>query len=306
MTKRFKFRYVNEVVGGFVLCTVALLVVGILVAGNAQHWFETIYEITLKFPPEGSMELQAGADVMLLGTKVGAVKDIQVEDDGRMTGIITVRGQFMRFVRKDSVAQVKRKLVVTGDAYVELTRGQGAELPRTGGELVTIQYSEILDVLTMMMDEFRVDFAKTLELVQAAIKEYTLVAQNLNNPDGQLQRILANADGLLTDIRQGDGLPAKLLNDPAMATNIEATVEQVNALLVSLNDVVKEIQTTVEKLPPMVDTLSDETDNLPVVIGDAQTLMRESTATLEGLQRHWLLRKYMESGDAIRAGEVLP
>jgi len=46
-------------------------------------------------------------------------------------------------------------------------------------------------------------------------------------------------------------------------------------------------------------------DNLPVVVGETQTLMRESITLLDGLQKHWLLRKYVESDDALRSEEVL-
>ena len=59
------------------------------------------------------------------------------------------------------------------------------------------------------------------------------------------------------------------------------------------------------KLPPMADTVGGEIDNIPVVIGDAQALMRETTALMDGLQKHWLLRKYMGSDAAVRAEEVL-
>ena len=48
-----------------------------------------------------------------------------------------------------------------------------------------------------------------------------------------------------------------------------------------------------------------EIDNLPAVVGVAQALMRETTALMDGLQKHWLLRKYMGSDDAVRAEEVL-
>ena len=55
----------------------------------------------------------------------------------------------------------------------------------------------------------------------------------------------------------------------------------------------------------MAETVAGEVDNLPVIAGDAQAMMRETTALLDGLQKHWLLRKYMGSDDAVRSGEVL-
>ena len=305
MAKKFKFRYVNEIVGGFVLLVVFLLLVGVLVAGHAQHWFEAMYEINLRFPPEGSMDLQKGGEVMLLGAKVGSVQDILVDDAGSITGTIRVRGSFMRFVRADSIALVKKKLVVTGDAFIELTRGKGAELPRTGGEIWCMKDTEIVQMLEDTVQDIQKKVEETVGLVNAAIIEYTKLAAGMNDPQGNLQLLLANSNGLLEDIRKGEGLPAKVLNDPAMAQDVAGIVAEAQALMVKVNAMAAELQTVVAKLPPMVDTVGGEVDNLPVLTGDAQTLMRETTVLLDGLQKHWLLRKYMGSDEAIRSEEAL-
>lgn len=305
MAKKFKFRYVNEIVGGFVLLVVFLLLAGVLVAGHAQHWFEAMYEINLRFPPEGSMDLQKGGEVMLLGAKVGSIQDILVDEEGSITGTIRVRGSFMRFVRMDSIALVKKKLVVTGDAYIELTRGKGAEMPRTGGEIWCMKDTEIVQMLEDTLQELQKKAEETVGLVNAAIEEYTKLAAGMNDPQGNLQLLLANANGLLEDIRKGEGLPAKVLNDPAMAQDVAGIVAEVQALMVKVNAMAAELQSVVAKLPPMVDTVGGEVDNLPVLTGDAQTLMRETTVLLDGLQKHWLLRKYMESDEAVRSEEAL-
>ena len=305
MAKKFKFRYVNEIVGGFVLLTFVLLLAGVLVAGHAQHWFEAKYEIGLKFPAEGSMEIQPGAEVMLLGAKVGSVQDIAVDDDGHISGTMRVRGPFMRFVRADSVALVKKKMVVTGDAYIELTRGTGAELPKSGGEIACAKDTEIIQMLEDALEMIRKEALNTLALINGAIAEYMALGGTLNDPDGSLQQLLANANGLLEDVRTGEGIPAKILNDPAMAKDVEGIVAEGQKLMVKLNAMAAELQAVVAKLLPMADTVGGEVDNLPVVVGDAQALMRESTALLEGLQKHWLLKKYMGSDDAVRSEEVL-
>jgi phospholipid/cholesterol/gamma-HCH transport system substrate-binding protein len=306
MAKKFKFRYVNEIVGGFVLLVFLLLLAGVLVAGHAQHWFEAMYEIDLKFPPEGSMELQKGAEVMLLGAKVGSVQDILVDDDGNISGSMRVRGPFAkRFLRADSIGLVKKKMVVTGDAYIELSRGTGAELPRIGGVIWCMKDTEIMQMMEEALEAIRQQATNSLALVNGAIAEYTQLATGLNDPRGNLQQMLANVNGLLEDIRKGQGLPAKILNDPAMAKDVEDIVSQVQELMVKVNAMAAELQTMVAKLPPMVDTVGGEVDNLPVITGDAQTLMRETTTLLDGLQKHWLLRKYMESDDAIRSEEAL-
>ena len=145
----------------------------------------------------------------------------------------------------------------------------------------------------------------TVRLGNTAIIEYTDIAENLNDPQGNLQQLLANANGLLTDIRAGEGLPAKVLNDPAMAKDVANIVAQAQELMKKLNALAAELQATAAKLPPMADTVAGEVDNLPALTGDAQTMMRETSTLLDGLQKHWLLKKYMGSDDALRSEEVL-
>lgn len=305
MAKKFKFRYVNEIVGAFVMLVVLLLLAGVLVAGRAQHWFEPMYDIELQFPPEGSMDLLKGAEVMLLGARVGSVQDISVDDAGNIMGSIRVRGSFMRFVRKDSIALVKKKMVVTGDAYIELTRGTGAELPRSGGSIVCEKDTEIMQMLEEALERLEKEAEHTLGLVNRAIEEYTTLAAAMNDPAGNLQQMLASANGLIEDLRSGPGLPAKILNDPGMAQEVEGLLGQMQELMTKVNAMASDLQAVSASLPELVSTVADEVDDLPVVVGEAQTLMRETTVLMEGLQKHWFLRKYMESDDAMLAEEVL-
>ena len=187
MAKKFKFRYVNEIVGGFVLLVILLLLAGILVAGRAQHWFEGSAVLQLKLPQEeghgeGFMGLKKGAEVILLGTPVGSVQDLLVDDEtGAISGTIRVRGSFLRHVKTDMVAWVKKKMVVTGDAYIELGADKdaaGADLPvrgqpvAPGGEIVIKKDVEIVQMLQDALEAIRKEAINTLALVNGAIAEY--------------------------------------------------------------------------------------------------------------------------------------
>ena len=178
-------------------------------------------------------------------------------------------------------------------------------MPESGAAIACVKDTEILQMLEDALNTLAMEAENTLRLVNRAIEEYTMLAENMNEPEGNLQQLLANLNGMVLDIRQGQGLPAKLLNDPAMAKDVEDIVAQVQELMVKINAMAAELQTVVAKLPPLTDTVAGEVDNLPVITGDAQTLMRETTALLDGLQKQWLLRKYMGSDDALRSEEVL-
>jgi len=125
--KPFHFRYINEIIGGFVLMVIALLVVAVFVAGRAQGWFEEVYKIHIDFPPQGSLGLQIGSPVQILGATVGRVEEINIDEDRHMTGLISVKGDFYQFIRSDSRAIIKKKFGVAGDAFIEVTKGMGTE-----------------------------------------------------------------------------------------------------------------------------------------------------------------------------------
>ena len=50
MAPPFKFRYVNEIAGFFVLVVVLLFAAGIVLAGRAQGWFEKEHSVSFFLP----------------------------------------------------------------------------------------------------------------------------------------------------------------------------------------------------------------------------------------------------------------
>ncbi|HRX55924.1 MAG TPA: hypothetical protein P5016_15535, partial [Verrucomicrobiales bacterium] len=67
MEKPFRFRYVNEIAGTFVLIAVTLMLVGVLISGRIQGWFlpARIYRAVL--PDQGTMGIKPGSEVRILG-----------------------------------------------------------------------------------------------------------------------------------------------------------------------------------------------------------------------------------------------
>ena len=113
MAKPFKFRYVNEIVGGFVLFVVALLVVAVVLIGHYQQWFTPVHTLHIVFPPEGSLGLKKGSDVEILQNLVGRIDSIDIDESDQMTGKIRIKGDWIRFVRTDSGAATAEYAVVT-------------------------------------------------------------------------------------------------------------------------------------------------------------------------------------------------
>ena len=296
MAKPFKFRYVNEIVGAFVLLIVILLMAGILLAGRAQEWFTPVRHYGLLFPVEGSMGIQKGAEVKLLEYTVGKVERVGVQENGRMTGEISVKGDFIGLVRQDSKAIIKLQFGVAGAAFIAISEGKAAEL--TEGAVLTC---------TKDVDLFQ-EVQQKLQLVEKLVTEYTALAADLRSTNGPLMGVLFNLEAITAGLKNGEGAAGEILRGTALTDEVKAILAKVDAALAQTQQIVADVQKTTAQLPPMAQAVGGEVKNLPGTVIQTQETIREAERLLEGLQRHWLLRGSMpqpEPTDPIAPGEVL-
>ena len=298
MTKPFKFRYVNEIVGAFVIMVVLALIAGIILAGHAQRWFEPVHRLTLQFPSEGSFGLKKGAEVQILGATVGVVEEIRVNADGSMEGEITIRGDFIRFVRSDSRAIARKKFAVAGDSYVEITRGVGEGLPEEGATMICEKDTEITETIGQVVQQVREVTLPAIEQVRLAIEEYTKLAADLRNPEGNLQQLLANLNQIMLGLEKGEGTAGQILRDPSMANELRQITVKINESLAEVRKILEDVKQTTARMPQTAESIGEEVENLPGLVLQTQKTLMETEKLIEGIQRHWLMRKYIEQTPA--------
>lgn len=288
MSKPFKFRYVNDIVGGFVLLVVAALVAGIIFVGRAQQWFEPRFELRVRFPAEGSAGIQKGAEVVILGTQVGNVQEILVNDDGSMEGQLQIRGPFVRFIRQDSQAILKKKFGVAGDAFVEITRGTGPAITDSRLPAAAKSDKELVQLVQDLLEQVRAAVLPLLEQVKKAAEEYTGLAADLRKPDGNLQLLLARLQDVAAGLQKGEGTAGRILKDPATIQGVNAAITNVNATILSVNDRLRQVEA-------ILADVKKTTGTLPDTLLQTRDTLRETEVLIDGVQKHWLLRSYMES-----------
>jgi phospholipid/cholesterol/gamma-HCH transport system substrate-binding protein len=288
MSKPFKFRYVNEIVGGFVLLILMALVAGVIFVSRAQNWFEPTYKLRVKFPPEGSWGVQKGAEVVILGTTVGNVQEMLVADDGSMEGILDIKGRFIRFIRADSLATLKKKFGVAGDAFIELTKGSG--LPLRSGSALPMpakKDTELIELLQQLLEQVRSATLPMLEQFRKAAEEYTGLAADFRKQDGHFQQLLARVEALADGLEKGQGTAGKLLKDPTTVNNVNDAIAQVNKSIAEINALLKSVDA-------ILADVKKASGALPEMMLQTQDTVREAETLIEGIQKHWLLKKYVE------------
>lgn len=312
MAAPFKFRNVNLLTGALVIISVAALVAGIVLAGRAQRWFQPNIRLTVRFPSEGTFGVQKGAKVVILGAPAGEVDRITVDDDDRMVGHLKIQAEFARFIRADSYALVKKTFGIAGDAYIDILVGKGPAVPLADlekpHELPIEQDIEILAIIEATIDQIREAVLPGLEELERTLVEYRGLAADLRAPDGPLGVTLSNlnviavsAQTTLDGLNRGEGTAGRILRDPALFEQADAAMKQINALLEQVQGTLKQVdeiaghlRETTAHLPGMAVQIEGEVRDAAGVVLQTQGTLREAETTLQGLQRHWLLRGSME------------
>ncbi len=249
MNTAFKFRYVNEITGVFVLLAAAALAAGIFFAGRAQGLFEPTFHLRAQFSTDaGSFGLKRGAEVRIRDTAAGSVIRLEPDAEGNILGTFEIKESFHGFVRTSSRAVVRKTLVVAGDAYVEILVGsrQDPLLPHNA-MIECAKDTEIIEQAAKLLDDLRAQAIPALEKLRQFLDQLPAVAAQTTGTLGAAETLL----------RQ---------EAPALTKQTRATLGAAEELL---------------------------RREAPDLARQTQDTLRETQHILEGLQRHWLLRKYM-------------
>jgi phospholipid/cholesterol/gamma-HCH transport system substrate-binding protein len=294
---RFKFRRVNEITGTFVLAVVAVLIAAVVWTGHSQRWFKSRVTLQIVLPEAGAAGIRQGSEVYFLGTLVGTVSDVVVDETGRMEAEANIRRDFFRFVRADSSAVVKRKFGLAGDSYFEITRGLGQPLPEKNA---SIDCRELPDTMETAIEEVRNAALPVMKKLSVGLDTWTALGTNLVTTQEQLEQLIGHLNDMVAGVEQGKGTAGKLITDPALADEAQTLMARANEMMGELQDVttnlnvaVKNIQNGTARLPEITDAVADGTKDLPGLVRQTQASMRELERLVEAMQKTWLLRKYV-------------
>lgn len=322
MPKPLKVRRVNEIVGAFVLLSLAVAVVAMLFGPRTRDLFTPTRWLAVQLPPEGSLGLRRGSDVQILGSVVGSVDDIVVTEAGDMRARVSVRGNFIRFVRQDSRAIIRKPLGI-GEATIEITRGEGAPMAESGGVLASTADKGPTQLMDETLAAIRNEALPAIKEFRSAISEYAKLAAELREQKGAVQQALRHVNAAGAALERREGVAGMLLYDPRPAAELRTALTGLNASLGEVKSVLAAVRKSSEQLPAMgadaAGILEDlraatvETRRVAARLPDMEKSARQSVDLLPGLllqsqqtlyeirrlaeaaQRSWLFRSGMDS-----------
>ncbi len=322
MSRGMKLRYVNELTGAFVIFSLLLALGGLFFVAGAQRWFSPGMQLLVLLPEDGARGLREEANVEILGTTAGQVKRIFINPQGRMVAELRVERDFARFVRSDSRVIIRHAISLVGGLFLEITRGTGAELPVGEPVLVATAEKDLKTVVTEIL-------ARVESATLPTLQEYTQLAAELRDPQGPVQTLLASANRIANNLENGKGPLPMLLNDEALAKDLLGTLTRLDGALDQLQSILQTADATGKKLgeaaenldqylqplpglmqqsgavlndlqrasghlPTISQGVSEELTSLPGLLLQTKDTLREIERLTRGLQRHWLVRDYVE------------
>jgi phospholipid/cholesterol/gamma-HCH transport system substrate-binding protein len=139
-----------------------------------------------------------------------------------------------------------------------------------------------------------------MKKMNTGLDTWTTLGSNLITSRDRLDQIFVRADSIADGLQQGKGTLGKLLNDSAVADELKTLVVKANhsmddlqVTLKNLQNASGNLQAASTNLPAISDALGNEAKDLPGLVLQTQSSMRELERLIDGMQRHWLLRKYI-------------
>ncbi|HSH92859.1 MAG TPA: MlaD family protein [Roseimicrobium sp.] len=296
--RRFAFRHVNEISGVFVLVVIAMLIATVVWTGRSQRWFKSNVPLRIILPEDGAAGIRQGSEIYFLGTLVGSVSDINVDPTGRMEVEASIRRDFFRFVRADSSAVIKKKFGVAGDSFFEITRGEGKPLSEVNASIVCNE--QFQSALEAAVEQIRSEAMLVLKKVNGGLDTWTKLGADLGETRLHLDQLTVRLDNMTAGVESGKGTVGKLLTETVLADDAQALLTQakvtmsgLQGVVSNLNVAVKNIEQGTVRLPEITDAIAGEAKDLPGLVRQAQSSMREMERLINAAQKHWVLRKYV-------------
>lgn len=216
-------------VGAFLVMSLIVLAVGVLAVGGQSKLFAR--KSTYRAVFASTDGLIVGSPVKMGGVQVGAVTELRLPTDPNAAGVeiaIGVERRYASRVRRGSQASLKFLQYLSGEKYIELTPGDPSQPPVPEGDLVpSASGSRIFEQSEDIADNLNAITISLKQILEPLQKGEGLLGQAIQNPEfgkesfSAFQQTLKNVEAVTGEIRGGQGMAGRLINDPALGGKLD-------------------------------------------------------------------------------------
>lgn len=282
-------RYANEWVGGLVLVAIGVFIFAVIQAGVLREWLTPSGRLHFQLPQSGIAGLAVGNDVELMGTRIGTIREVKINDHGNMYAIATIDPQFEPFIRDDSKAVIKRRFVVAGASYIELTRGQGAPLDWAFAAVQAEAEQNPGDLIIKTVNDVRAQLVPTIQSAEKMVTDLATVTTALKDGQGLAgglimdHKLLARADRMTRDLQQ---IIAQLR---PLGKQVDAIMKQTNGAVSNVHHITDGLKRSTPQIRSTITNVDQASVALPALLTQAQMTADSLRKLSDQLRQSWLL-----------------
>jgi len=279
-------RRANRVAGALVLLALGLLVGGLVQGNLVRGWLNPPYALRVVLPENGVAGLAVGGEVQVLGITVGRVTRIVIEPDKPLLAETSVDRGASSFIRRDSRVFIRRQFGVAGAAFLEVTRGTGAELDWDYAVLTAETDRSAGQNLDQLIQDLREQIVPLIEDIGRTARNVATITEGLASPGGPMNATLSALQDTAQRIQRGEGSVGRLLVDESLIGEIETMIARANTITAEVQTVARALADQQQGVPGITRRANEAVGNVAQATRQAPTMARDvrvSAAALPAL-----------------------
>jgi len=308
-----RFQHLGVKVGGFLIVLALLLALMAGLLGWRQDYF--VPTVTLYAHPDRAEGILPGTDVSLHGIRIGRVRSVRLDENGRPLLEFYIRRSALTWMRADAVARLSGVDFLT-TPFVNLLPGSEADTTLEPGATLPFERELTMGEVTAALE---IQLRPVIAGARALVEE-------LNRPDGDVRLSLLNLREvtddlardlpvLLEDARASAGVSRRFLEeitaedgDLLAATGhfrhlsgeldeqLPVLLTDAGASLAALKRATANLEQTVKSASPEVGTL----------VKSSREVSEKADALLTDVRKIWLLKLLLPRKQTLPPGEQAP
>lgn len=288
-TPKFKARLGMFIAGG-----ITVFVIAIFIIGKQQNLFDPVFKITTTFLNVSG--LQVGNNVRFSGITVGTVDNIIIINDSTVQVDLMIKKSVQQFIKADSKAGIGSEGII-GDRVLIITQGSNSAVMATDGQ-------QILSKEPVETDDIIVSLQATSVNAEVITLQLAEIMTNINNGQGTLGRLIQDS-AIAENINQIIGNFKK--SSEGLDETIEVTKENAFAFMKSLQKTAAKTEVASNQLGEIMTKINSGEGTLGRLIQDTTLAtnldvtvvnLKESSVGLnenmEALKHNFLFRGYFK------------
>ena len=308
-------RHVREIVGVFVLLSIGLVLAALVIIGRGRGLFESRAELEVTFPAERAAVLRPGVQVKMAGDAIGKVVAV-IRGGDLLRARLSVNQAAREAMRADARALLRVPIAgLVGELGIDVDAGAAAapwpEGKVLAGEAEGDPAVKARETVEQVRDQVPRILARTQDILDKAdailgqvrqrdtaghadelIRSVDRLARSVEREQAvaHAARVLAEAEALLKEVRDGGGTTGKLLHDPALYDRTASILEDLHRSWPRLEALVGATTKVAEWAGELADHARGRTDELEELLAETRLVVLQANRTLELVNAHWLLR----------------